>query len=242
MFRYLTILLPLLLLAGPSFATDEEAETELMEAIHAELEDGDKAPAKEAVKPDDNKATKPKTEKKKTDSKAEKPADKPTEKTTSKNTEKPTDKTADKKGTNKKEEVKKEEPKKTDKETVKEEKLGALECPKRISVSEQKTDKKLPAGFTSFSEVASSYWLKAAFVYSGEKPERVDPDKSTESTAEYTLLDNGKVSYWLVCAYGDTSLKLKKPLDKAFSKCALSAAENPANPAGPRLLTSLSCN
>lgn len=206
----------------PAFATDGEAETELMEAIHAEMEsdtgekEKPKKSAKKAMKKSEKKAEEKKAEEKKAE---EKKAD-----------------AKDEKKNAKKSEAKKED-------ANKEEKLGELDCPRRLSVAEQKLDKKLPAGYGAFTEAQDSYWLKTVYVYSGDKQlERVEPYKSTESTAEYMLTDNGKVSYSLVCAYGDTALKVKKPLGKALTQCSLGTAENPANPAGPRLLIALSCH
>ena len=210
----------MLAFASPVFATDEEAETELMEAVRAEMENenGEEdapKPVKKAVK----KAPVKKAESKPVEKKAE-----------------------SKKEEAKKEEPKKEDPKKEDPKKEEPEKLGSLECPKRLLVAEQKVEKKLPSGYSSFTEAQDSYWLKSMYIYSGDKKaERLEPYKSTESTAEYMLMDNGKIAYSLVCAYGDTALKVKKPLDKALTKCVLSPAPNPANAAMPQLLLSLGC-
>ncbi|MBY0406659.1 MAG: hypothetical protein K2Q01_03125, partial [Rickettsiales bacterium] len=95
--------------------------------------------------------------------------------------------------------------------------------------------------FTSYTE-EETYWLERVGLAKGDKKvEIVEPFKATESSEEWRLVDNGKVSYFQVCHYRNTSVALKKPLDKELKACRVLPKANPANPHGPQVLHQFEC-
>jgi hypothetical protein len=118
---------------------------------------------------------------------------------------------------------------------------GALACPPRIEVAAQKLEKKAPAGFTSMNETKPAYTLRWVGVYSGKEPVAVEPFRSSESSSEWMLVDNGKQPYFLMCGYNHSSVLLKKPLPATLKTCRVSPQPDPALPKGPQLLHKFDC-
>lgn len=255
-------------LACPAFAVDEDVEKALKEAIQAEIdaEDSDvaqKTPQKKTETKKEESTTASSEEKKSKeempDSKAsatekekvkekKKPAPKPEKKAITKEAkpaasvekskktkEKSTDKTSDKSSDKPVE-------KSSAALAMPDETLGEFDCPSRVPVATQKLESGSFKNFSTFSETERSYWLRTVQIYSGDKQLAVvDPARSTESSSEWILIDNGKVDYYFVCGYQDTSLKLKKQLASTLKTCMLSAKPDPANPKGRPQLIGLSC-
>ena len=137
---------------------------------------------------------------------------------------------------------------KTTKKTTKDNAQAAIDptkptifaCPDSITVQEQKiAGKNIPEGFSAFTENVT-YWLETVSVYSGEKPERVEPVKSTENSSLWVLEDKGD-DYFLGCSYYHTSVMLRKKIPDNFKTCHVLPKFNPSNPHGPQVLQLFTC-
>ena len=116
-----------------------------------------------------------------------------------------------------------------------------IACPDRVEVAAQTLAKKIP-DWRYFEDTDSKYLLDTVTVYKGKKKlEKMEPSKGTEAYTEWLLPDNGKESYFVVCSYQNTSIRMKRALSAKLNSCRVAYETDPNNPHALPALHKFTC-
>lgn len=117
-------------------------------------------------------------------------------------------------------------------------------CPPAIKTKKEALAEAIK-DWSSFAdeEAAPKLDTVSLYTYTQKKTmSKLGASKGTESFTEWQLPDNGKEKYYVVCSYTRSSLLLKQMLDARFKRCRLTFQTNPATPALPAQLHTITCD